>query len=146
MDTRPTLSPRTSSSTSQIGVHRFSPPRSSPSTVKARWLSNHRQACTDFRARWGRGCLAALAYVWFICLTVGFVLLCLFASTSRGIADSNAACLPDDSFSVDPAEYRYWSKSGFFQITLGFGSLTFTQAKAVDVIWDVVSIARLLHG
>jgi len=32
-----------------------------------------------------------------------------------------------------------WSSSGFFQVTLAAGHLTFAGAKAVDVIWDVVS-------
>ncbi|KAF1349222.1 hypothetical protein EJ07DRAFT_55095, partial [Lizonia empirigonia] len=107
------------------------------SNVKTFWIESHRQARADFRARWGRGCLGVLAFLWFVCLTVGFSMLCYFA-TSSTVADHSSACLPDDSFSLDPREYRYWSRSGFFQITLGFGRLSFTQAKAIDVIWDIV--------
>ena len=112
----------------------------SPSNVKTLWLSAQRQACSDFRARAGRGCLWILVLLWFLGLTTGFVLLSvwsIFASSAR--AGYGSACLPDDTFSLQPDKYQYWSNSGFFQITLGAGSLTFTQAKAIDVIWDIVS-------
>lgn len=56
------------------------------------------------------------------------------------------ACLPDGSFAIDPGLYRYFSGSGFFEITLAFGSMTFTQVKAIDVAWDIVSHLRLLEG
>jgi len=112
----------------------------SPSNVKTLWLSAQRQAYSDFRARAGRGCLWILVLLWFLGLTTGFVLLSvwsIFASSAR--AGYGSACLPDDTFSLQPDKYQYWSNSGFFQITLGAGSLTFTQAKAIDVIWDIVS-------
>lgn len=142
MDIKPKLLPsRTSSYISWVGVRTQSTLKRSPSNVKTLWIESHRQARADFRARWGRGCLGVLAFLWFVCLTVGFSMLCYFATSSR-VADNSSACLPDDSFSLDPREYRYWSRSGFFQITLGFGRLTFTQAKAIDVIWDIVSTAR----
>ncbi|KAK5655840.1 hypothetical protein OQA88_5379 [Cercophora sp. LCS_1] len=34
--------------------------------------------------------------------------------------------------------YNWWSFDSFFEITLGFGSLTFTQAKVIDIAWDVL--------
>ncbi|KAF1975556.1 hypothetical protein BU23DRAFT_441890, partial [Bimuria novae-zelandiae CBS 107.79] len=34
--------------------------------------------------------------------------------------------------------YSYWSRTGFFQITLALGDLSFGQAKLIDVVWDVV--------
>lgn len=112
----------------------------SPSNVKAFWLSTQRQACSDFRARAGRGCLWISAVLWFLGLTTGLVLLSVWSVfESSALAARGSACLPDDSFSLRPDTYRYWSNSGFFQITLGAGSLTFTQAKAIDVIWDIVS-------
>jgi len=54
------------------------------------------------------------------------------------------ACLPDGSFDIafmklSAARYNWWKSSGFFQITLGFGVLSFTQAKVLDVAWDIVS-------
>jgi hypothetical protein len=53
---------------------------------------------------------------------------------------SNGACVPDDSFRLRPSSYNYWSSSGFFQITLGYGHLSFTEAKVIDIVWDVVSL------
>ena len=54
-------------------------------------------------------------------------------------SDSNSACQPDGQFSYVTGRYKAWDASGFFQITLGFGALTFTQAKVIDIIWDIVS-------
>lgn len=141
MDIKPLVSSRTASYMSWVGARTQSTLKRSPTNVKTLWLESHRQARTDSRARWGRGCLGILAFFWFVCLTVGFGTLCLFAtsSTSSSTSYGSSACLPDDSFSLSPEKYRYWSKSGFFQITLGFGELNFTQAKAIDVIWDIVS-------
>jgi hypothetical protein len=34
--------------------------------------------------------------------------------------------------------FSLWSVSGLFQITLTWGHLTFSQAKAIDVVWDIV--------
>ncbi|KAF1834814.1 hypothetical protein BDW02DRAFT_597817 [Decorospora gaudefroyi] len=48
------------------------------------------------------------------------------------------ACMPDGSFSIDPSKYKYWSSSGFFEITLGSGNFTFTQAKVIDIAWDIL--------
>ena len=52
------------------------------------------------------------------------------------------ACQADGSFRLIPRTYSMWSSSGFFQITLGGGHLTFAEAKAIDIIWDVVSWPR----
>lgn len=132
------VSSHISSYMSWVGLRTQSTLKRLPTNVKTFWLESHRQARADFHARWSRGCLGVLAFLWFMCLTAGFIVLCLFA-TSSTVSDDSSACLPDDSFSLAPEEYRYWSRSGFFQITLGFGTLDFTQAKAIDVIWDVVS-------
>ncbi|KAF2728109.1 hypothetical protein EJ04DRAFT_504600 [Polyplosphaeria fusca] len=48
------------------------------------------------------------------------------------------ACSPDGQFTLWPGDFNYWHSSNFFQINFGFGELTFAQAKAVDVVWDVV--------
>ncbi|KAK0724608.1 hypothetical protein B0H67DRAFT_568303 [Lasiosphaeris hirsuta] len=50
----------------------------------------------------------------------------------------SSACLPDDSFDMSGDRYDPWQADGFFQITIGFGSLTFTQAKVIDLVWDIV--------
>ncbi|KUI64331.1 hypothetical protein VM1G_11137 [Cytospora mali] len=44
-------------------------------------------------------------------------------------------CAPDGSFSFEPQSP--WKLAWAFQIVLGFGSLTFTQAKVIDVVWDI---------
>ncbi len=49
------------------------------------------------------------------------------------------ACQPGGSFSPYGDDYNWWSKDGFFEITYGFGSLSFTEAKIIDVAWDLVS-------
>ncbi|KAI0814071.1 hypothetical protein GGR55DRAFT_633933 [Xylaria sp. FL0064] len=41
--------------------------------------------------------------------------------------------------------YSYWDISGFFQVTLPLGSFTFTQAKVIDIVWDIV-IGRAGQG
>ena len=141
MDIKPLSKTRASSYMSWVGARTQSSIKRSPSNVKTIWLDSQRQACGDFRARSGRGCLWVLAVLWFCGLTTGFVILCVWSTaTSYTNSRSSNACLPDDSFSLQPDTYRYWSNSGVFQITLGSGHLTFAQAKAIDVIWDVVSI------
>ncbi|KAH7138712.1 hypothetical protein B0J11DRAFT_588178 [Dendryphion nanum] len=57
---------------------------------------------------------------------------------SNKIFDGLSACQPDGNFQLFPEDFAYWSLPGFFQITLGYGELNFTQAKAIDIIWDVL--------
>ena len=70
-----------------------------------------------------------------VALSTCLVWLSYLNSKARGLA----ACLPDGSFAVDPSHFRYLSSSGFFQITFGWGNMTFTQVKAIDISWDIVS-------
>ena len=139
MDIKPLLQSRTSSYMPWVGVRAQSTIKRSPSNVKTFWLDSQRQARRDFYVRSGRGCLWLLAFVWFSGLTAVFGFLCDFSTWDRTNMYSVSACLPDLSFNLRPSTYQYWSNSGFFQITLGGGHLTFTQAKAVDVLWDIVS-------
>jgi hypothetical protein len=67
-----------------------------------------------------------------------WVFLVGFGSSLAVYGDGGLACRPDGSFSLVP-DYRYWQVSGFFQITLSFGFLTFTPVKVIDIVWDVVS-------
>ena len=39
-----------------------------------------------------------------------------------------------------PAAPKWWSASDAFQISVGFGNLTFSNAKLIDIMWDVVSV------
>lgn len=52
---------------------------------------------------------------------------------------AQSACHPDGAFSPFQNTYRWWSLEGFFQVTLAFGELTFTQVKLIDIAWGIVS-------
>jgi hypothetical protein len=70
----------------------------------------------------------------------------------RAFLSGSGACDPDGSFSPDRTFYidsdfstpysptgknfNAWSRSGLFQITLGFGHLPFSTVKIIDVLWD----------
>jgi len=57
---------------------------------------------------------------------------------SRSFSNYNA-CQPNGGFSIVPNSYRWWSMGDFFEITIGFSSLSFTQAKLLDILWGIVS-------
>jgi hypothetical protein len=59
--------------------------------------------------------------------------------TYSGLYTVQGACQPDSGFRVSYGTYNIWDLSGFFQITLGFGSLPFTTVKIINVGWDVSS-------
>ena len=83
----------------------------------------------------------SLHLLFYISLCVLFVILSLLSITPSFI-DSlySEGCNPDDTFTpFQDNSYSHFSMSGFFQVTLAFSSLTFTQAKVYDIIWDVVS-------
>lgn len=103
------------------------------------WSDGHCQAWNDVSTRWKRGTF------WFLFATLCSCLYILYLPTyGISVGESNQrVCLPDDSFSLYPQQFQYWSKSGFFDITLGFGNLTFSQAKIIDVAWDIVSIEKI---
>ena len=88
-------------------------------------------------ARWGRGIFWTLILAWFAWL---FIILAFAApgpATDRIL--STVPCRPNGSF--DPTGrngYSPFDIHDFFQISTGFGSLTFSQAKAIDTVWDVV--------
>ncbi|KAM7193918.1 hypothetical protein V8F20_008188 [Naviculisporaceae sp. PSN 640] len=48
-----------------------------------------------------------------------------------------AGCLPNDAFNARSMDYNIFDPSGLFQITHGFGTLSFTEAKVIDLIWDI---------
>ncbi|QDS77353.1 hypothetical protein FKW77_005407 [Venturia effusa] len=84
--------------------------------VSQEWKSSTRELWADLRAvRWTRTLL------WF------------------GSCDIDGFCMPDGSFNVKPSDYNIWKTSGFFQITLGFGHLSFALAKFIDIAFDIVA-------
>lgn len=58
-------------------------------------------------------------------------------------SDEEDRCQPDGEFRFDGINqlggFDWWAPRGFFQITLGWGRLSFGSAKFVDVTWDLVS-------
>lgn len=70
---------------------------------------------------------------WIVCIAVSIAFACIHAN------DVEDFCMPDGSFSTDPLGYNIWKSSGFFQITLGFGHMSFALAKFIDIAFDVVS-------
>lgn len=94
-----------------------------------------KEALRDVRTiRWARGGLWFLFFCWMAGLLTCIIMVPLIWSGYY----MSSACLPDGTFSIYEI-YDPWDIYGFFQITSGFGELTFTQAKVVDVVWDVVS-------
>lgn len=93
--------------------------------------------------RWSRGGLWLLFFCWVaLLLTADAIVPTLPNWTTLSVATRNSACQADGSFDVI-ANSDAWKIDDFFQITAGFGPLTFTQAKVIDVIWDVVSCSLL---
>lgn len=106
----------------------------STSVLRETW----QEALRDMRTvRWARGGLWFL----FFCWVAGLMTAMIVVPTVWSHYYMSSACLPDGSFSIYEI-YNPWDIKGFFQITSGFGELTFTQAKVVDVVWDVVSCSR----
>ncbi|KAF2823797.1 hypothetical protein CC86DRAFT_297584 [Ophiobolus disseminans] len=100
----------------------------------------HRQAHEDIRTRWRVAGVRCLVVLWLAGLCLSLAILVQLSITS-GIGklgyERLVACQPNGVFDLYPENYRYWSRSGFFEITLGFGKLSFTEAKVIDVIWDI---------
>ena len=60
-------------------------------------------------------------------------------STSHAYASQFNNCNANGTFTPNPSPtFSLWDGSGLFQITLTWGHLTFSQAKALDVVWDIV--------
>lgn len=97
--------------------------------------------CKDLRAiSWARGGLWFSFVCWAVGLLVASIMIPIFAS---GLIEASA-CQPDGSFKV-VSRYNQWNINGFFQITAGVGHLSFTEAKIIDVCWDVVSRSPNCH-
>jgi hypothetical protein len=87
------------------------------------------------RAGWWRtsAYLSCYAAVFVLCLFLPLYSLMDFASQFTG-----DTCLPDGRFSLG-SNYSLWDISGIFQISMGFGAFSFSNAKLLDAVWDVVS-------
>lgn len=87
---------------------------------------------STFWVRYGK---RSLFFIWFSLLLA----LVIFLACWSSISSAQSSCKPDGSFSPFIDDYRWWSGRGFFQITIWVGSFTFTEAKVIDIFWDIVS-------
>ena len=90
----------------------------------------------------GHGLIWFLFICWFNFNLILLINLCSAWLPVSGRNGKPSACPPDGVFNIYDA-YNPWALSGFFQITLGFGDLSFSSAKAIDVLWDFVSISLI---
>lgn len=98
------------------------------------WKTSSRELWTDLRAvRWTQTLLWFGVKAWIAGISVSIAFACIHAN------DVDDFCMPDGSFSTDPLGYNIWKSSGFFQITLGFGHMSFALAKFIDITFDIVS-------
>jgi hypothetical protein len=60
-------------------------------------------------------------------------------STSPYYTSQFHNCNANGTFTPNPSPtFSLWDGSGLFQITLKWGHMTFSQAKALDVVWDIL--------
>jgi hypothetical protein len=107
------------------------------------WTELGRDTWTDIRlVNSGDGILWVPLYLVSTSLVQLVILISMKGSPFAPASSSQSngiGCLPDGSFG-DANKYDRWGLSGFFQITLRSGYMTFTQAKVVDITWDIVSV------
>lgn len=125
-----------------------SPTKSNQFFRMGRWISREwkqtiEETLKDLRSRqtW-RPFLFYLYLIWIAVLLVAIGSLTSSPDvTSLYSSAVETACQPDGSFSPYADNYNAWNwaSSGFFEITLVFGTLSFTVAKVIDICWDVVS-------
>ncbi|KAI1209380.1 uncharacterized protein F4807DRAFT_91772 [Annulohypoxylon truncatum] len=92
-------------------------------------------------SRWIRAGCWVVSILWTVMILGFFAFLGLYGAMSYRFESEDSACRSDDTFNPVISEYNAWTISGFFKINLGFGSLTFTEAKIVSILWDII-IAR----
>ena len=108
----------------------------------------------DFRSiRWKRFALWFLFAIWTSALLILLIVMNVITSMPYyheygRFMPFALGCRPDGQFSSQANRYSYWGGSGFFQITMGVTGLTFTEAKVIDIFWDIVSVHVSLtyHG
>jgi hypothetical protein len=111
------------------------------------WVSKTgRNLWSDLRnARWGDGLLWIPLYLVLVPIYVQLTLMLTSEIPARSSGRRYLHpemqlpdCQPDGTFGYN-SDYNIWDIAGLFQIELRYGSLSFTQAKIIDVVWDVVS-------
>ncbi|KAK4159999.1 hypothetical protein QBC43DRAFT_373433 [Cladorrhinum sp. PSN259] len=91
-----------------------------------------------FAVRWRYYITWSLFLVWVQFLLAIFLYEILLSAYGTPTQSRSRSCKPGGGFIPWESDYNYWSGSDFFQITLGSGKLSFTEAKVIDIVWDVV--------
>ncbi|KAI1386794.1 uncharacterized protein F4822DRAFT_411246 [Hypoxylon trugodes] len=103
------------------------------------WNRARREAWLDLRSiRWKRVGRWTVPTSWTLATLGLFSFLTIYGTLSQSFEPTNSACRSDNSFNCNISTYDVWTASGFFEVDIGFGDLTFTQAKVIDVSWDMV--------
>lgn len=89
-------------------------------------------------ARWIHRGYWTVSVLWTLTILGLFAFLGLYGALSYRFESGDTACRSDDTFNPVISQYDAWTISGFFKINLGFGDLTFTKAKVIDILWDIV--------
>lgn len=108
------------------------------------WAETRNELRSDLRStRWRHTAASYFTWLGFTIWALGLVTLCLvfplsiMETISLESSEYWNYCAPDGSFSLEPT--NPWNPDWTFQIVLAFGSLSFSQSKVVDIVWDVVS-------
>ncbi|KAI7776784.1 hypothetical protein LA080_004440 [Diaporthe eres] len=111
------------------------------------WTETRNELRHDLKStRWRQTAASFFIWLGFSIWALGLVVLCLvfplsiMETISLESSEYWNYCAPDGSFSLDPP--NPWNPDWTFQIVLAFGSLSFSQAKVVDIVWDV-GVGRL---
>ena len=114
------------------------------------WADTRDELKHDLKStRWRPTAASYFTWLGFSIWALGLVVLCIVFPLvivqtiyleSSEVGNWNY-CAPDGSFSLEPT--NPWNPDWTFQIVLAFGQLTFSQAKVVDIVWDVVSFYNL---
>jgi hypothetical protein len=135
----PSPLPRNAADVAEVESTNRAPSGAKPRLARVQWLR---------LAKW------TLFFPWLTLLFYLFLLLNLWVSPwpyetgrSRTTMDDlfapSQGCQPGGRFSPYASPYSPWASADIFKITLGFGAMSFAQAKIIDIVWDLVSIVFL---
>lgn len=107
--------------------------------ISEQWKGATREVLEDLRSKrsW-RPIFYFLSTCWVAFLAFSISMLAISSYGTSLQQSDTSACKPDGNFSPYANTYNAWGSSGFFQITLAFGSLSFTSAKVIDICWDMI--------
>lgn len=122
-------------------------PEKASSFLAKLWAETRNEVRHDLKStRWRHTAASFFTWLGFSVWALGLIILCiifpLVITHTMSLESSEYwnYCAPDGSFSLEPT--NAWSPDWTFQIVLAFGSLSFTQAKVVDIVWDI-GVGRL---